>query len=424
MADRDGEACQPAPERLRLAMSLVALALAMVATYAFATFPVYAHRAQEHFGITEGRLGLLLSSGAIGSLFSLPLVGPATDRLGSRRMVRACLAGTGLAYLVCGLGRSLPALQIGLILTGFFGAANAASLPAFLICQYPAWRRRMVTISLIAVAAPGVVFPLIGQWLLGRVDAGAMGFAPALHLPFLAAGMVLFAGQFILHLGRVADEAGDGPPADFSLRSILTVPALVIIVCAMLHAGSDNGLYGWLPTFMERRFTARAGALPIGTGLMLGLYSLAYAIARLALAVLPEGFGQRAFLTLPGPIGGGLIIAAIWLGGPLAIGVIYPLVGLLVALEFPALLAEIRETTPARFSAVYAASIWSGNLLSIANANLIGQLGERTGDLRIGLTAAACGFIIFGVIALLTGMGSHEAAGADSPGAEQAGDAP
>ncbi|MGD9497333.1 MAG: sugar MFS transporter [Armatimonadota bacterium] len=420
MSDAERLACRPIPEHLRLAMSLVALALAMVSAYGFVTFPVYAHGAQEHFGITEGRLGLLLSSGAIGSLFSLLLVGPATDRLGSRRMVRACLAGSGLAYLVCGIGRSLLSLQIGLILAGFFGAAMAASLPAFLICQYPAWRRRMVTISLVAIAAPGVIFPLIGQWLLSRVDAGVLGFAPALHLPFLAAGIVLVGGQFILHLGRVTDEAGEGPPADFRLRSILSCSALVIIVCAMLHAGSDNGLYGWLPTFMERRFDS----LPIGTGLMLGLYSLAYAIARLFLAALPEGFGQRAFLRLPGPIGGGLIIAVIWLGGPLAIGVVYPLVGLLVALEFPALLAEIRETTPARFSAIYAASIWSGNLLGIANANLIGQIGERTGDLRIGLTLAACGFIGFGVIALVTGMGRHEAAGADAASAEQAADAP
>jgi len=413
MSDADQMACKPVPERLRLAMSLVALGLATVAAYGFVTFPVYAHRAQEHFGITEGRLGLLLSAGFMGSLVSLLLVGPATDRLGSRRMIRVCLGGSGLGYLLCGLGRSLLSLQIGLTFTGFFGAAMAASLPAFLICQYPAWRRRMVTISLVAIAVPGVVFPLLAQWLLARVDAGALGFAPALHLPFLAAGLVLVSGQFVLHLGRAADERGDGPPADFSLRSILGAHALIIIACAMLHAGADNGIYGWLPTFLERRWEV----LPIGTGLMLGLYSAAYAIARLTLAALPEGFGQRAFLVLPGPIGGALIIATIWLGGPLAIGIIYPVVGLMVALEFPALLAEIREIHPARFSAIYAASIWSGNLLSIANANLIGQIGERTGDLRIGLTLAACGFIGFGIMALITGMGRHDA-GEDSAVAE------
>lgn len=413
MSDADRIACKPIAERLRLAMSLVALALATVAAYGFVTFPVYAHRAQAHFGITEGRLGLLLSAGAMGSLISLLLVGPATDRLGSRRMIRVCLGGSGLGYLLCGLGRSLLSLQIGLTLAGFFGAAMAASLPAFLICQYPAWRRRMVTISLVAIAIPGIAFPLITQWLLARVDAGALGFASALHLPFLAAGLVLVGGQFVLHLGRTPHERGDGPPADFSLRSILGAHALVIIACAMLHAGADNGIYGWLPTYMERRFAV----LPIGTGLMLGLYSAAYAIARLGLAALPEGWGQRAFLVLPGPIGGALIITAIWLGGPLAIGIVYPVVGLMVALEFPALLAEIRESHPARFSAIYAASIWSGNLLSIANANLIGQIGERTGDLRIGLTLAACGFILFGIIALVSGMGRHDA-GAESECAE------
>lgn len=404
MSDADQMQCKPVPERLRLAMSLVALGLTTVAAYAFTTFPVFAHRAQTQFAISEGRLGLLLSAGFMGSLISLLLVGPATARLGSRRMIRTCLAGSGIGYLLCGLGQNLLSLQIGLTLTGFFGAANAASLPAFLICQYPAWRRRMVTVSLVAIAVPGVVFPVVAQWMLARVDAGLLSFATALQLPFLLAGLVLIGGQFVLHLGRVPEERGIAPPPDFTLRNILNGHALLIVVCAMLHAGSDNGIYGWLPTFMERHFDF----LPIGTGLMLGLYSAAYALARLTLAALPEGFGQRAFLVLPGPIGGALIIAAIWLGGPLTIGVIYPLVGLMVALEFPALLAEIREVQPARFAAIYAASIWSGNLLSIINANLIGQIGERTGDLRIGLTLGACGFIAFGIIALLTGMGRHQ----------------
>ncbi len=155
MSEQTEGACEPATPRLRLAMSIVALALAMVAAWAFAAFPVYAHRVQQHFDISEARLGLLLSAGAIGSLFSLLLVGPATDRLGVRRLLQVCLAGTGVAFLVCGLGRGLGIFQLGLMLSGFFGAAQAVSLPTFLICRYPRRQRRMVTIGLISLAVPG-----------------------------------------------------------------------------------------------------------------------------------------------------------------------------------------------------------------------------------------------------------------------------
>ena len=184
MGQQPDSSCKLASPRLSLAMSAVALLLASVAVYAFTAFPVYAHDVQQHFGISEGRLGLLLSSGAIGSLFSLLLVGPATDRLGPRVMLQCCLGGTGLAFVVVGLARSLDAFQAGLVLTGFFGAAEAVSLPTFLICLYPAFRRRMVTISLVSLAVPGIALPVLAERLLAMAEAGSLEFTTVLHGPF------------------------------------------------------------------------------------------------------------------------------------------------------------------------------------------------------------------------------------------------
>ena len=403
MSQESELSCEPVPQHSRVILTGITLVLAMIAVYAFVTFPVFAHRAQQHFGISESFLGFLLSSGAIGSLFSLLLVGRATDRLGPRRMLQVCLFGTGAAFLVAGLGRSLYVFQAGLFFAGFFGAAKAVSVPTFLICLYPKLRRRMVTVSLISLAVPGIAFPVLAQWLLAQVDGGALQFTTVLHGPFFVAGIALVLGQFLLSLsGQVAEEqaaAADRP--DFRLRSVLTAPALLVILCATLHAGADNAVYGWLPKFLESGWET----LPIGTGVMLGLYSLAYTVSRLGLAALPEGWGQRVFLVAPGPIGGAVLIAAIWSGGPLAIALAYPLAALLISVEYPALLAEIRESTPARFSAIYGASIWTTSLMTILNVNLIGQLGQRTGELRVGLTIAALGFVAFGAIAFFTGMG-------------------
>ncbi|MFW5866780.1 MAG: MFS transporter, partial [Armatimonadota bacterium] len=288
-----------------------------------------------------------------------------------------------------------------------FGAAKAVSLPTFLICLYPAFRRRMVTISLISLAVPGIVLPILAERLLAMADAGTLAFPMALHLPFLIGGALLVAGQFLLSFAGVAGEEEPEAGADrpqFKLRSVLTAPALLIILMATLHAGADNAVYGWLPKFLRSEWDT----LPIGTGVMLGLYSAAYAISRLGLAALPEGWGQRAFLVLPGPIGGILLIAAIWFGGPLMVALAYPLAALFISVEYPTLLAEIRESSPARFSAIYGASIWTTSLLTILNVNLIGQVGQRTGDLRLGLTIAALGFIAFGAIAYFTGLGRED----------------
>ncbi len=418
MSDRPEVTHKPVSPRVRASMAALALSLCMVAVYAFVAFPVFAHRAQQYFGISEGYLGLLLSSGAIGSLFSLLLMGPVTDRLGPRRTLQLSLVGTGGGFLMCAMvmGGRLFLFQAGLLTIGFFGAAQAVSLPTFLICVYPQWRRRMVTISLVSVAVPGVLFPIFAQWLIAAVDAGALEFADALHAPFALGALILMLGQILLNFGEgvgEAEEAREERPR-FELRSILTGPALLIILCATLHAGADNALYGWLPKFLESRFEA----LPIGPGVMLGLYSAAYTVSRLLLAALPEGVGQRVFLALPGPIGAALLIAATWLGGPLAIALAYPLAALFFSVEYPALLAEIRETSPAHFSAIYGALMWTTSLLTIVNVNLIGQVGERLGDLRIGLTIAALGFIAFGLIAFITGMGRTDGLTAGGGGEE------
>ena len=418
MSDHIELSCEPVPPRIRLAMMAAALLLSTAASYAFISLPVFAHGLQQHFGITEGRLGFILSTGAIGSLFSLLLVGPATDRLGPRRMLQCCLAGTGVAFLVAGGVQSLAGFQVGLMLAGFFGAAQAVSLPTFLICLYPDLRRRMLTIGLISLAVPGIIFPIVAQHLLKLAEAGTLPFTSALRGPFLICGAILVAGQSVLFLAGQAgaeqtDDAEDRPR--FKLRSVLSLSSLLIILMATVHAGADNAVYGWLPKFMQSEWEY----LPIGTGVMLGLYSAGYAISRLALAALPEGRGQRLFLVLPGPIGGTLLIAAIWLGGPLEVALAYPIAALFIALEYPALLAEIKESSPARFSAIYGASIWTTSLLTILNVNLIGQVGERTGDLRVGLTIAATGFIAFGVLAFFTGLG--KAAGVSGAVTEESG---
>ncbi len=390
----------------------LALALGMVSAYGITAMPVFAPRAQEHFGLSEAGLGLLLSCAAIGSLAALPLAGPLTARLGARRFLQASLLAAGAGMVLCGVARCVWLFGCGLALAGGAGAVVAVALPGWLIVLYPALRRRMVTLTLLILVAPGTLFPLLAQWLLHLSDPGSsLSFAAVLHRPFLGLGLLLAGGQFVL--GRVDGSGHARPPSSrerFRPRDLLNLHALAVIACATLHAAADNSLFQWMPKFMESTFDY----LPIPTGVVMALYSAAYVLARGILALLPEGAGQRLMLTAVGPVGGGLLLAAIWRGGPVAVGLVYPLAGLLVAVEYPALIADIRSFSATHFSTVYSAAVWASSLMTVLGINLIGQIGERTGDLRVALSVAALFFVAFGFIALLAGLGRREG-GVDTP---------
>ena len=399
--------------RTQSALTWAALALGMVSAYTITALPVFAPRAQEHFGLGEAGLGLLLSCAGIGSLLALPLAGPGTALLGARRFLQACLLAAGAGMILCGVGRSVWLFEVGLAVAGGAGTVVAVALPAWLMLLYPALRRRMVTLTLLILVAPGMLFPLLAQWLLAAsTEGGPLSFAAVLHLPFVLLGAALAAGQLVLGLGaKQADvqQPATGVREPFRARDLLSLPALLVIACATLHAGADNSLYQWMPKFLESRFDQ----LPIAPGVVMSLYAAAYVLSRGTLAALPEGVGQRLMLVAVGPVGGGMLIAVIWLGGPLAVGLVYPLAGLLVALEYPALISDIRASSTTHFSTVYAAALWGSSLMTVVAINAIGQIGERTGDLRVGLTVAACGFVAFGLIALLAGLGRRQASGPD-----------
>jgi MFS family permease len=404
MSDEVGQPDAPVTGKRdgRLALALIVIGLQMLGAYTFAVMPVFAQAVQTHFALTDGGLGFLLGCGTLGSLISLLLVGPATARFGARRLLQLCLVGVGLGMVCMGLGRELLVFEAGLIVAGFFGSAMGVTASVFLMALYPALRRRMLTISLMSISAPGIVFPILAQRMMSAARAGLVDFATILHTPFLIAGATLIALQFSLSLAARNGASSDTERREpFDARVLLSGPALLVILLATLHAASDNALWQWMPKFMESSFDE----LAIGTGTMLALVSVVYVLSRMGLAALPEGYGQRTFLVLPGLLGGSILLAVIWVGGPLAIALGYPLAAFMFSVEYPTLLSEVRASSAARFSTIFAAAVWISNLVTVLEVNLIGQIGERTGDLRIGLSVAAAGFVAFGLIALATGMG-------------------
>ena len=86
----------------------------------FASWVSRIPEARSRFDLTNGQLGLLLLSIAVGSLVALPTTGAAINRWGTVRIVRfgAVTASIGMTMAALGFGELLPLTTLGLFLYG------------------------------------------------------------------------------------------------------------------------------------------------------------------------------------------------------------------------------------------------------------------------------------------------------------------
>jgi MFS family permease len=399
--------CAPRPTFAQAAtgraMTAALVLLLMGLVQYISVLGVFGPRLQQHFGITNRQLGTLFSCATVGSLLVLPFVGLAVSTLGVRRVAQASAIAAGGGMLLCGAGRGLEVFEVGVIVVGASASILSVAATSLLVALYPASKRRILSVTMAAMSLPGIVFPLLAQYLLSLVPSGdRQAFSRVLQGSFALAGVALLAGGAVFGRARfVGQSSPTSEPVFLGLRGLKSWPTLVIVFLAALHGAADQVLYQWLPRFMSGRFAT----LPIAPGVALSLAGVAYVVGRSLQAALPEGKGQRLFLVLPGLCGGTIMLFALWKAGPLAVGVLYPVAALIWCVEYPALISEIAFTSAGHFSTVLAGANLSQYLLGVVGTNAAGWLVDRTGSLPLGLTPAACGFILFGVIAGVTGIG-------------------
>ena len=98
-----------------------------------------------------------------------------------------------------------------------------------------------------------------------------------------------------------------------------------------------------------------------------------------------------------------------------SVPLIYFLASLFYAAEFPVLLSEISSRSMAHFAAVMSAGYLLSNPVSFLLMKETGRLVDTTGDFRVALSVAACGFILFGLVAAVAGLGKRSAGGKETP---------
>ena len=370
---------------------------------------VFSPRLREYFSLSFEQWGTMTGLGSLGQTASLLLVGLVIARFGVRRITELSLGGVGGCFLLIGQGASLLALKVALGLQGLFSGFSRSALPAYLVALYPSYKRRMISLQLTCGSVMGIAVPLwANQLLIWSREGGHQELARLFFSPFLVAGCLVLCGWALLSFSRQPELQGAQTPGErLHLRPLLGIRPLAIVLLVTLHASADGSVYSFLPMFMDHHFKE----LPVAPAVALAGHNVAYFITRSLLSLLPEGMGQRAILTLAGPIGGSLLLVMLWQGNALSVPLIYTLASLFYAAEFPVLLSEISSRSMAHFAAVMSGGYLVSNAVSFLLMKGTGRLADTTGDFRVALSVAACGFILFGLVAAVAGLGKRPRAG-------------
>jgi len=357
--------------------------------------PVFRDRLQGYLGIDDRGFGLLFGLGPLVGVAGVVAAGVLLRRVGPVAMIRWALQGTaaGMLLLAAG-GRQWLVALAGCVLCALWAGPLTIAASAYLTRLFPRDQRRILAFSLAVGGAAGIVFPLAAEGLLWLADRGP-GFGPVFHFPFLLLAGVL-AGASFAYRGRRPAAPWRAAPA-WSWRLLLVpLPVAWLAVLIALHGAADTALFTWMPRFLgSSAFPARLFA----PGLVLSAFSLAYLVARALLAALPDAWGRRALLVLPGLAGGSVLLLGILSRSYLLTAAGYVLGAFLWSAEFPAMLGTIARRNREHFGLANALSQVLGGPLLFVFVNGAGLATYRLGEPRMWLVmlALAGGFVLVGL---------------------------
>jgi len=339
--------------------------------------PVFGHELQRYLGIDYRGFGLLFSVGATTGMFTVLIGGALVDRWGPRAMLRLCFAGIGAAvFLLAVAGQRWLLFGLALGVHGLFARPLQIAANAYLVRLFPGSKRRALSLNLAAGSLGGFIFPGLAQGLLGLVAAcSAISFAMIAHVPFALVGPLILL-SCLAYRGSAA-SVDEAPPERWHWRDMLLPKRYLFIVFLMaLHGAADSTLHVWMALFLgSESFSAQL----IGPGFVLSGYAVAYFLARGGLALLPEHFGRRALMVLPGLLGGGILIGGILTRSYLCTAVGYVLGAFCWSVEFPVMMSVLASETPGRFGAAIALQQLTCAAILFGALNGMGSLVAHVG---------------------------------------------
>jgi len=344
--------------------------------------------------ISDGQLGLVLLSMAVGSAFALPLASWLINRFGSRLIATAAVLGFCLTLPLLLLSPNVFLLSSSLVL---FGACNSildVSMNAQAVVVEQRYNRPIMSsfhglFSLGGLTGAGIA----GLWM-------SRGVGDVQHVTTMM--IVTILAVVVVRRGLVASppkKENQGPTFVKPTRILLGLGILTFF--ALLTEGA---MADWSAVYLHDVLHTDAATAAVG----FAACSLMMAVGRFGGDRLAHRFSPRRLLQASGALaalglGGGLL-----LGTSLAAIVGFGLVGLGIANIVPVLFSAAGRTQGVPAGTALASVASSGYLGFLAGPPLIGVVAEMSSlSVALGIVSLCCTFIAFSARIVLHPRRSH-----------------
>ncbi len=382
--------------RRRHALAAAAISIVAVVAGYLNVLSIFRGDLQQYLGIDDPRFGLLFSLGPLAGVAAVLASGAMVNRLGCVRLIRVTLMGiaAGMALVAAAGPRYILVLAGCVICSAMWGPLNLG-INVYLTKLFPRQRRRILAFNMAIMCGGGIIMPLAAEGLLSlpRRFAG-VSFADVLHWPALAAGAAVLAASFAYRSKQPIKPRRRG--AGLSWRQfLLPMPVAWLVVLLAIHSAADTAIYTWMSKFLAG---SSFGVHPIAPGMVLAAYSLAYLVSRSILTSLPEAWGRRVLMVLPGLAGGGVLVAGILSRNFYLAAGGYVVGALCWSAEFPTMMGMVARAGKQQFGAALAVfQVLTGPLMSAmlyGAGRWAGVVGEQ--NMWQIMAAMTGGFIIVG----------------------------
>lgn len=341
-----------AASRRRIRYAVMVLVL-MVLSRIAGMLPVFRDVLQEYLKIGDQRYGLMFSIGLVGGLLTVLPAGVLADRRGPVAIIRLGLVGAAVALgLLACAGSTWWLIAIGLGVSQMMVRPLGLGVNAFLVRLFPGNKRRIISLNAVALSGGEFIFPALAESLLmlaRRVPA--ITFAMVLHASFALAAVFVGLGGLLFRPRAVAATPPHATSKNLMHGFHFKPRTWGLILLATLHGMADTTLFFWWARFLGSSVFPEQ---PIPPGVFMSGFAVAYFVSRSSLALLPERRWRRAFMVVPGPLGGLTLLSGILSGSYLLTGFSYVLGGLLWSAEMPTFLSRMAEEDEAKFGAALA----------------------------------------------------------------------
>src|SRR5713226_224824 len=366
----------PSPARARGAVSLCFFVNGVV----FASWVPHIPDLKTRLGISDGGLGLVLLSTAVGAVLALPAAGWLIGRLGSRAVTSVSALALSAAVVLPVMAPTLPLSVIALGLFGAFTSLLDVSMNAQAVTVEKRYDRPIMS-SFHALFSLG---GLVGA--AGAALAMLAGLEPTTHvvtIALLSLGAVAMASRDLesaLSARQGAIPAFVRPPAALMGLGLLTFAALL----------AEGAMGDWSAVYLRDSVGSTAAVAAMG----FAAFSLAMAIGRFCGDWLTRRIGSVSVVRASSGLAALGLTGALVVAHPVAGVLGFGLMGFGIANLIPVLFSAAGRTPGIAAGTALAAVATTGYCGYLAGPPLIGLTAELTSlPIALGIVSACCALI-------------------------------